>query len=269
MTQKTTQSDLYRLYGLSAASQAVLTAATTAKSVSDIAAEAGLPRTSVAYSIKKLAHRGLVESIPHGKRKLWKTDATIFDPGSIGRRTAEIFKGVPEILQIFERLASMPKYSRLWAIQPDKSIRSALRKVDTDYWIRIDDEMKKRKYIVEGIVHEQSVDSIIQEIGAKKAQKIFDSFIGRLEDYAKIPDEFANVEAELYMFQGSAYVINWTKELAIGIHDADMVSLLIALFSCTKETGVRYSQNARMKTYKDALQRKRSKDTITPPNTLR
>jgi hypothetical protein len=90
---------------------------------------------------------------------------------------------------------------------------------------------------------------MLKDLGKEKGQKLLESFIGRLEDYVKVPDDFANVESEIYIFGGNAYIINWSKEIAVSIHDKDMVALLTAMLSCVKEFGERYSQNEKIKRY--------------------
>jgi hypothetical protein len=165
----------------------------------------------------------------------------------------EVLYGTPAIVSIFEKIAQLPKNSRLLALQPDNSVRPALEKNSIADLLRINSGIKEKALIVEGVVHEKSVGTILDVLGKEKGQRLFDSFIGRLEDYTKIPDEFANVESEIYVFANTAYIIDWNKEIAIGIHDKEMVALLYAMFSCVKETGSRYSQNTKMKSYKDAI----------------
>jgi DNA-binding transcriptional ArsR family regulator len=248
-----------------------------ARHISDIASLTDLPRTSLLYILTKLRKRGLVKLLRRGKRAFYKSNfhstlkqlSSIHSPSHSPLQTNEpdyrqamngvvIHEGVTAIMNIFERLADQPKNSRIYGIQPDNSINWALRKPHTDDWTRINTIIKEKSFIIEGIVHEKSVETILKEVGTKNALEIFNSFFGRLQDYAKIPDEFANVEAEFWSFGGSAFIVNWNTEVAIEIVDSDMVTLLLAMFSCVKELGQRYNQNEKMKQYADVL---------IPPNT--
>ncbi len=230
--------------------------------ISTIARMTGIPRTSILYILKKLQKRALVKKIAtDGNIPFWKSDlskviAQIGMNREKGGSVFSIYRGAKQIFAIFEEFAALPKNSRVIGIQPNRSLLNALRKNKLKDLLRINEQIKDKGLIFEGVVHERSVDAIIAEMGKDAARKVFDSFIGRLEDYAKIPDEFADVCSEIYIFKGTAYLINWDREIAIGIHDKDMTDLLIAMFSCVKEVGTRYSQNAKMKLYKEALKDK-------------
>lgn len=244
-----------------------------AHNITEIAKLTKIPRTSLLYIIRKLRRRNLVKVLRRGKRTFYKSDfhQTLKQLGSIhtdptstnksdynhAQNGVIVYEDIEAVMNVFERLSNQPRGSRIYGIQPDNSIKFALRKTSVDNWARINNAFKQKEFIFEGIVHEKSVSTIITEVGKEKAVDIFDSFIGRLEDYVKIPDEFANVEAEMYIFGNSAFIINWNKEIAIEIVDKNMVALLLALFSCTKELGQRYSQNQKMEQYAKA---------ITPPN---
>jgi hypothetical protein len=222
------------------------------RNISDIARDTKIPRTSLLYMLKKLQRRKLVIQKKQGRRTLWESNLTVASK-QMPDKNITVYRGVPTIFKIMEEWTTLPKNTRVVGIQPDKSIKQSLRKNSLSNWLRINEGIKHNSLIIEGIVHEKSVNSIISEVGKDKAKKIFDSFVGRLEDYVKIPDEFADVESEIYICKGSAYIINWNKEIAIGIHDKDMTNLLMSMFSCVKEMGTRYSQNEKMKQYKETL----------------
>ncbi len=236
------------ILGLSRQENAILSAISDmAKQISTIARLTKLPRTSLLYILKNLEKRNLVKPIKINKHKYWKSN-TINAFRMLRNATPEIIvhNGIPEILNIFERLANQPFNSRIRAIQPDNSIKYALRKVPVKFLYSINTAIKDNKYIFEGIVHEKSVSTIISELGRSDAKKIYNSFIGRLEDYVKIPSDFANVESEIYIFGASAYIINWNREIGLEINNKDIVELLIAMFSCVKELGTRYNQYKEM-----------------------
>ncbi len=237
--------------GLKTKEELILSALSSGdKNVSEIARATKIPRTSLLYILTKLKERTLVEDEPKGKSVSWKLiKQDILDIRSVGssKNDISISHGAPALLDILNKLVDLPKNSRVQGIQPDISLRNAIKKNSLDDLLRINTALKEHKLIFEGIVHEKSVDTIMADMGKHAASKIFESFIGRLEDYVKIPDEFANVNAEMYIFKGVAYILNWEKEIAIIVNNRDMVALLQAMFSCVKELGIRYSQNEKMK----------------------
>jgi len=257
--------EIFNILGLSEPEKRVIQATSKmARSASSISRAAKVPRSTLPYMLAKLERRHLLTSMGTGRKKVtWKSDMrrvqrcfySEYLKGNSKRSDVAnenppitVHHGHDGILEIFEAMIQMPKNSRVIALQPDNSIRHALQHVPVEEWVEIDEAIKRRKYIVEGLVHEKSVQTVIDVVGKANAQKIFDSYIGRLEDYVKIPEEFANVDAEIYVFGGSAYLIDWVEEIAIGIHDKNMLALLLAMLSCVKElVGTRYSQNEKMR----------------------
>lgn len=230
------------------------------KKVSTISRITKIPRTSLLYILKALEKRRLVAPVKIGKYTYWKSNTiNAFRILKNSKSDVIIYDGLEEVLTIFDKLTEQPMHARVQGIQPDKSITSLLKKMPLERAVEINKKIKSKKIIMEGIVHEQTPSSILDEFGKKYAEAIFNSFIGRLEDYVKIPDDFADVESEMYIFGGSAFIINWNTETGIEIHNKDMVALLSAMFACTKELGFRYSQNQKMA--------KHIAPSITPPNT--
>jgi len=247
------KNDTNNVLGLNHKEDAILEAIKrSSMSVSSIARSSKIPRTSLLYMLKKLHRRELVAKEKCGKRIQWKVNSPI-GLTQASNSGVVVYRGIHDIFQIFEKWTFLPKNTRIAGIQPDKSLRQSLLKNNIADFVRINESVKRNRIIFEGIVHEKSTASVISEMGKDKARKVFDSFVGRLEDYIKIPNEFADVESEIYLFKGAAYIINWDKEIAIGIHDKDMVDLLMAMFSCVKEVGTRYNQGEKMKQSNDTL----------------
>jgi predicted transcriptional regulator len=257
MSKQEIQPEISRILGLTKQENKIMWAISDmAKHISDIARITKLPRTSLLYILKNLEKRNLVRSLKNKKYTYWKSN-TINAFRMLKNTASEIVvhNGVPAMTTIFDRLINQPRNSRIKGIQPDKSLKFALKKFDSKILNTLNSAIRDNKFIMEGIVHEKSVNNMISDLGHKKAKQVFDSFVGRLEDYVKIPDDFADVESEMYIFGGSAYIFNWNKEIALEINNKDMVALLDAMFSCVKELGTRYSQNKKME--------------ATLPNTLR
>lgn len=257
MSKQEIQPEISRILGLTKQENKIMWAISDmAKHVSDIARITKLPRTSLLYILRGLEKRNLVKSLKNRKYTYWKSN-TINAFRMLKNVTSNvvIHNGLESIMSIFEQLTNQSYNSRVKCIQPDSSIKYALRKIEASTWKTLNDVVKAKKFIIEGIVHEKSVATILSELGRNDAKRIYESFIGRLEDYVKIPEDFADVESEIYIFGGKAFIVNWNKEVALEIGDENMVELLDAMFSCVKELGIRYHQNRKME--------------ATLPNTLR
>lgn len=247
--------EIANILGLRKHEKLVLSAISSeSKHISLISRHTKIARTSLLYILKKLEKRGLVIRIQIQKMYYWKSD-TVNALRAINNSGSEItvYEGKESILNMYERLIDLPQNTRIKGIQPDKSIKQAIKHVDVKEWDRINKIIKDKKFVVEGIVHEKSVDTILKELGKDGAKIAYNSFIGRLEDYVKIPDDFADVESEIYIFGRSVYILNWGKEMALEIRNKDMVELLTAMFSCVKELGQRYSQNQKMEKYAEVI----------------
>lgn len=250
--------DLARIAKLSSLEQRILTslpyfdASGAGIGLSELSKKTRLPRTSLPRPIDKLISRGFVVTRRVGKRTRYfenVTGALQMVPSVSKFKTVHTLQGYKNVVTIFERLAALSPHQRFSGIQPDKSLQNAFRKLPLNYLLKFNKTIKSKELIVEGIVHEKSINTVARHFGSKNSRKVFDSFTGRLEDYTRIPDEFADVGAEIYLFKNSANLINWDTETAIVITDQSMVQLLKAMFDCVKTVGTRYNQGEKMRKY--------------------
>ena len=158
-----------RLLDLSKAELKILKALDTrALNVSEISRECKLPRTSLLYILKKLERRTLIAAEHRNNKRIWKaavkkalaelqTDSENNPPAII------IYRGVQAIFEIFDSWSSLLKNSRIAGLQPDRSIRQSLKKNSVDEWLRVNESIKRNGTIVEGIVHEKSIQTIVDE----------------------------------------------------------------------------------------------------------
>lgn len=220
-------------------------------SLSELARKTRIPHSTLPRYLSMLKARGFVISRKIGSRPRYfenVSGALQMVPSVQKYRTVHTLHGYKNIISIFERLAALSPKQRLSGIQPDKSVQNVFKKLPLNYLLKFNKTIKSKGLIVEGIVHEKSVETVQKHFG-KNARKVFDSFVGRLEDYTKIPDGFSDVGAEIYIFKNSVNLINWETETAVVITDQSMVQLLKAMFDCVKAVGTRYSQSEKMKKY--------------------
>ncbi len=258
-----------RIFGLNQKEVAILNAASRApRTISFIANESKLPRTSLLYAIEKLNKRGLINPIGYGLRRKWRSvnaenfvnqtkillrgseDAGILKIPISHKSSITIYRGTNNMLDVFRKMAHLHKNERWYGMQPNISFQSAMRKYDMSDILAINKEFKLKKHIIEGIVHEKNVYNTPKNIGLSKAKDVFKSFIGRLEDYVSIPDDFLDVHSEIYIFRNTSVIMSPEKEIAIEIEDEDITAMIKAMFIALKEhVGQRYNQSELMKRF--------------------
>jgi hypothetical protein len=257
------------VFGLDRDMFAILRAcANTPQSISSIARISKLPRTSLLYKVRKLERRGMMRNASEGKRKMWQSVSfdefrdthaavltTFHDEGTVSipvtpETSISIYRGASNLLKVFEKIGKLHQNERLHAIQPDSSFQSAMRKYPLDDILRLNKKIKDKKLIIEGIVHEKAVENTIKNLGRKKAEAIFKTFIGRLEDYVAIPDDFLDIHSEIYAFRDNVVIMSPEKEIAVEIIDKDLSEMIKTMLMSLKEhIGRRYSQNERMEKF--------------------
>ena len=246
------------------------------KNISEIAEEAKIPRTSILAHLRKLEKRQMVKRVMHGKRAYWVANDSETLEKSFYKNLAELkignaddhssilqssedikityHHGVKSIYKIWDEISNLPKHTRIYGIQPDASfglaIKSGLADMSLNKLVEINNRIKENKIIVEGVVHEKSVESlagIIQEkTNVKGVKDFFESFQGRLTNTVKLPDGFLDVSSEIYMAGSVLYIVSWKDLYAVSIKDYELVRLCKGLFDSLKHLCEGYDQGAKM-----------------------
>jgi len=214
--------DFQNILGLKKGETSITETLVSAKnplSVSELARISGVPRTTILPSLQRLAQRSLVTPIKIGKRNKWilsdkypQNKSTI--AYSSEKTEVKVYKGSKAVFDVWRSLSRLPKYTRLYAIQSERSFNSAIAKGFDDA-VKVNENIRKNKIIMEGIVHESWADNLSGAFGGSKATKLFESFVGRLADTEKLPDGFLDVDAELYFAKDTVYITNWTDEVIL------------------------------------------------------
>jgi len=236
-------------------------------SILNIGKATGIPRTSLYYMLPKLEKRGFIEMKRNNKKIFWrksrnedfhkkylKTIENVIEkkpntnsPVS-GNDAVKILRGATQLFTVFSDLENLSNKNRVFAIQPDASLVQVVKKVPTTDAIRFCDIIKDKGIIIEGIVHEKSVDSIKNTLTDRKtARELLKSFGGRSADTSKMPDNFlADTKAEAYLYEDKVTLLNWDKEIAVIIKDKDIFHLVKEMFNSTKYLMERYDQNEKV-----------------------
>lgn len=236
-------------------------------SIINISKETGIPRTSLYYMLPKLERRGFIEMKRNNKKVFWRKSKdvdfqkkflrTIEDitekkithhsPTSDNNRIKVLY-GADQLSTVFDEINDLPSRTRVFAIQPDLSILDVIKKLPISKSIAVCDGIKNKHLIMDGIVHEKSIDSIKGSLSDKRvAKELLRSFGGRSADMAKMPDNFLpTTHAETYLYEDKVTLLNWDKEIAVIIKDKDIFQLIKEMFNSTKYLMERYDQNEKI-----------------------
>lgn len=257
--------------GLNTSEVKILESLISAKTHQTVAVETFIPRTTVAFITKRLIDKGLVLSVRNGKRfryiALTEEQLTLRLEQIISemRSTANerkgarvqlskeneftIHVGVKEVIPAYERIASMNRDQRIKAIQGINSWKALTEKLSAQQLIRFNKAVIDNRLIMDGVVQESSYKIYGEMIrkdskGQKEAAK---SLMGRMADYSFVPDNFFNVQSEIWIFKSTALLINWKDEMAIEIRNQELMSFLRDMFEFVKIGGTKINHEEAMK----------------------
>lgn len=236
-------------------------------SIINIAKVTGIPRTSLYYMLPKLEKRGFIEMKRNNKKIFWRksrdedfqrkylrtledvTEKELKQFSPIGDdNRIQVLRGTNQLLTVFNELIELPSRTRIFGIQPDLSLVEVVKKIPMKKALEICDGIKDKNLIMDGIVHEKSIDSVKKVIVNKSDIRDFlKSFGGRSADTSKLPDNFlADTKAETYLYEDKVTLLNWDKEIAVIIKDKDIFHLVKEMFNSTKYLMERYDQNEKV-----------------------
>lgn len=234
--------------------------------IADISKETKIPRTSLYYMLPKLKDRKLIIQTKINKKVYWdkNSDEHILNSykkiiESISNNTIGTTKTISKDSQItiligasnlesvfFDILKLAPK-SRAYGIQPGISLLEVIKKMPLEHIIPFNKKLKQKQIIMEGIVHEKSLDDIEKILNKEDSKKLFESFGGRAADTAKLPEDFLNTtKAEFYLFDGKVALMNWHEEFGVIIKNKHIYHLFMEMFKSTKYLLQRYDQNEKI-----------------------
>jgi hypothetical protein len=234
--------------------------------IADISKETRIPRTSLYYMLPKLKDRKFITQIKINGKVYWKknSDEHILSSykgiiESLSNNTIGTTKTISKESQItihigasnletvfFDMLKLSPK-NRVYAIQPGISLLEVIKKMPIEHAILFNKEIKRKQIIVEGIVHERSLDAIEKVLSKEDSKKLFESFGGRAADTSKLPEDFLDTtKAEIYLYDGKVALMNWYEEFGVVIKNKHIYNLVIEMFKSTKYLLQRYDQNEKI-----------------------
>ncbi len=216
--------------------------------IDELSKKSQIPRTSLYYSLPYLKERGFVVKQKLNKKILWSARTLeqyselytdLLPSRSLAlNNNIRIYSTITDMVAIFYDIVKLPKLSRVYAIQPNESLSWAIKKIPDNDLVYLNDQIKERGLIMDGLVHEDSFKVI-------NSVQLLKSIHGRSADTAKIFDQLLqNTCAEIYLYDSKSAIINWKEEFAVVIEDKDVFTLVKEIFIQMKETSRKYDQNA-------------------------
>ena len=223
-------------------------------SIAMIASHTGIPRTSLYYMLPKLAERGFIEKTTLGKKIFWKkvSDSKILETYTSALQKESTLPHVTLLsgantIEVFNEIASMPRKSRFYGIQPEQSIIQAVTKNPIEKIVAFNNKINAKEIIAEGIIHEHGTDSMVEVLSKEDGKKLLKSFVNRSADTVKLPPTYLHdTKAEIYLYEDKVAIVNWYKEFAVIIKNKDVFDLLKSMFDSTKYLLKRYDQNEKI-----------------------
>jgi hypothetical protein len=175
-------------------------------SVTHIASEADLPRTTVTYTLWSLLRRGLAERIRVKNHWEWQLKAS--SKNELEKGSTE-WKNEDNILEVARHMARLSNGERVYAIQGTISAALGLKKISKDFLGKFHAALKDKKIIISGIIGKKTVASF--EGLSKDALA---SHYGRLVVVHVVPDEYLDNDCDIYVVRNTVFVLHY-KDLSI------------------------------------------------------
>lgn len=220
----------------------------TPRSIAEITRGSRLPRSTVAYHLPLLQKRGLLEKHKVGKRFVW-SGVSKFSVGEFVQTSSggvTVYRGAKEMKMLWYKITEFPKHSRIFVIQPPKSLAYGLRVVPAADAIKIS-ELIKERFIVDGIVQSDLMNVILSTYAeTSQSKKLAEAFSQRMEDYVKVDNDFFDEEAEMNLINNHVVFFNWKSEVAVDIHDEFIYRFILSIYEKVKAYGTKYHTGKRL-----------------------
>jgi len=229
--------------------------------VTNIALETKIPRTTVHFLLKKMAKRELVERIAVNGHYEWK----IFSQTALSQRLrkllsdfesktdilggiegqgigVEMYNGKERIKEAYKNILKVGRNERVYVIQGNKSAKRALEKIEREYFFDFHKAFKRKGVIMEGIIGESALD-----IFKKLTVDELESHADRLIVTHIVPDRFIDFYIDIIMCGNYVFIVNPEEEKVIFIKNNSIVQTFKSLFAFIQDNSQKIDLNAYVK----------------------
>jgi hypothetical protein len=185
------------------------------------------------------SYKGILESLSNNTVGITKTISKESD--------ITVHIGSSNLETVFSEISKLAPKSRVYGIQPGISLLGVIQKMPLEHIIPFNKKLKQKQIIMEGIVHEKSLDAIEKILSKEDSKKLFESFGGRAADTSKLPEDFLDTtKAEIYLYDNKVAIMNWHEEFGVIIKNKHIHNLVMEMFKSTKYLLQRYDQNEKI-----------------------
>jgi len=229
--------------------------------VTNIALETKIPRTTVHFLLKKMAKRELAERIAVNGHYEWKIfsqavlsqklrrllsdfeSKTDILGGIEGRGLGvEACNGKERIKEAYKNILKVGSNERVYVIQGNKSAKKALEKIEKEYFFDFHKAFKKKGVIMEGVIGESTLDTF-----KRLTTKELESHSERLVITHIVPDQFVDFDIDIIMYGNYVFIVNLEEENVIFIKNNSIVQTFKSLFSFIRDNSQKIDLNAYIK----------------------
>lgn len=218
-----------------------------------------IPRTTIAYFLKKMVNRGLVIKTRRGKRFAYTRNGSenlsrltdelrvFFDP-SLSVLTIPYFdglkayKGISSIIALHQGLLKAePKYSRVKVIQPNQSFLNMFDNATVEQVVSMNTVISESKVILDAVIEENAYQVYEEywELDPEGFSRLNPTFTNRTTDYVTVPSGKISFSNELWIYFDSVVICNYKDKIAVVITNRETRGLVEALYDSLKESGRR------------------------------
>lgn len=229
--------------------------------VTDIAMEIKIPRTTIHFLLKKMAKRELVEKVAVNGHYEWK----IFSKTDFSQKLrrllsdfesktdilggiegqgigVEVYSGKEKIKEIYKNILKIGSNERVYIIQGNKSAKKALEKIEKEYFFDFHKAFKKKGIIMEGVIGESTL-----EIFKRLMTGELESHANRLIVTHIVPDQFVDFDIDIIIYGNYVFIINLEEENTVFIKNIFIVHALKSLFAFMQANSRKIDLNAYIK----------------------
>lgn len=206
--------------------------------VSPLSEKICMPRTSLAFRLKKMLQRNLVEKIKVNNHFEWQLTNTtkefLLKESMEDEFKASYYKTLGSIERIFKQILSDKSEERIYFIEPYIQTKKFASITSNEIMIDLATLFQRYKNISEGVSSNKNIKLL-----KTYDKKVLKSMLGRMAIVYTIPDEQLQFEDMIIVYKETVYTFNFDKNIAIEIKNIafaySMKSIILALRSFGKK----------------------------------
>ena len=209
-------------------------------SVTHIAVEADLPRTTTGFILNELAARGLAVRIKIKNHYEWQLAPTnaLSSLFSAKQAFARTLLGTESVEEVTRTIATLSQGERVYVVQGNVSAEKAHNKLSREFLHAYHTQLKERQVILEGVVG-QHVLKLLRKMTTDDLRSHKD----RLVIAHVVPDHYVDFDCDLYVVRDTVFVVHYDGQRTHTISDPAFGVALRLLITYILSTAERIDLN--------------------------